>query len=109
MATVPSAFVHWASLLGEAHVLRSLLHGSLEEALAALAGTHAVMLAGCCVATNGAKLTRAGWCSLVAGSASGRGRAHGTACATSATGLRGLCAANTVNKKGSALKFVGLE
>lgn len=73
LATIPPAFVDRAGLFSEAHVLRALLHGPLEEALATLAGTHAVMLAGCCVATNRAKLARAGRCSLVAGSTSWRG------------------------------------
>lgn len=72
LATVSPALVHRTGSLGQAHVFGALLHGPLEEALATLAGAHAVMLTGRGVAAHGAKLARTRGCAFAAGAASGR-------------------------------------
>lgn len=105
LATVPPTFVHGAGFFGETHVLRALLHGPLEEALAALAGTHPVVLTRRRVAANGAQLARTRGRSLVAGSASGREGAHGTSGTASAPRLRRLRATTTVDEKKNSLTF----
>jgi len=56
LAAVAAPLVHRAVLVGQAHVLGVLLDGALEEALAALARPHAVVLAGGVVAADGAQL-----------------------------------------------------
>ena len=55
LAPVPPPLVHGAVLVRQTDVLGVLLNSSLEEALAALAGPHAVVLAGGVVSTHGAK------------------------------------------------------
>ena len=55
LAPVSSPLVHRAVLVGQADVLCILLNCPLEEALAALAGAHAVVLAGRVVAAHGAQ------------------------------------------------------
>lgn len=97
LATVSPAFVYRASLLGQAHVLGALLHGPLEEALAALACAHTVVLTGRGIAAHGAKLTRARRCAFATGAASGRRRTDSGTRGTAATRLRGIRAPTTVN------------
>lgn len=58
LAAVASALIHRAVALGETHVLGALLDGALEEAFAAFAGAHAVVLARRVVAAHGAQLRR---------------------------------------------------
>ena len=53
MATISSPFVHWAVLVRQADVLGVLLHGPLEEPLAALTGAHPIVLARRIVPTHG--------------------------------------------------------
>ena len=55
LAPVPPPLVHGAVLVRQTDVLGVLLNSSLEEALAALAGPHAVMLARGVVSAHGAK------------------------------------------------------
>jgi len=71
LAAISSALVHRAGFVGQAHVLGAFLHGPLEEALAALACTHAIMLAGRGVAAHSAELTRARGRAFSTGTASG--------------------------------------
>lgn len=96
LATVSPAFVHRTSFLGQAHILGALLHGPLEEALAALASAHTVVLARRGVATHGAELARARRCAFATGAASGRRRTDGGTRGTAAR-LRGIRAPTTVN------------
>lgn len=95
LTAISPALVHRASLLGQAHVLGALLHGPLEEALAALAGAYTVVLAGRGVAAHGAKLARARGCAFATGAASGRRRTDGGT--RGAARLRRLRAPTTVN------------
>jgi len=97
LTTVSPAFVYRASLLGQAHVLGALLHGPLEEALAALACTYTVMLTGRGVAAHGAELARARRCAFTTGAASGRRRTDSGTRGSAATRLRGIRAPTTVN------------
>ena len=53
LATVSSPLVHRAVLVRQADVLGVLLHGPLEEPLAALAGAHPIVLARRIVPTHG--------------------------------------------------------
>lgn len=98
LATVSPAFVYRASLLGQAHVFGALLHGPLEEALAALARAHAIVLTGRSIAAHGAELARAWRCAFATGTASGRWRTDGGTRGTAAAArLRGIRAPTTVN------------
>lgn len=98
LAAISPALVHRTGFVGQTHVLGAFLHGPLEEALAALASTHAIMLTGRGVAAHSAQLTRARGCAFSTGSASGRWRTDGGARgATAAARLRGLGAPTTVN------------
>ena len=58
LATVPSALVHGAVLVRKTDILGVLLDRPLEEALAALAGADAVVLAGGVVTAHGAEQGR---------------------------------------------------
>ena len=58
LAPVPPPLVHGAVLVRQTDVLGVLLDSSLEEALAALAGPHPVVLAGRVVATHRAQQRR---------------------------------------------------
>ena len=58
LAAVPSSLVDGAVLVGQADVLGVLLDGPLEEALAALAGPHPVVLAGRVVPAHCAQQAR---------------------------------------------------
>ena len=60
LATVSSPLVHRAVLVRQADVLGVLLHGPLEESLAALAGADAIVLAGSIVPTHGTQQVRRG-------------------------------------------------
>lgn len=99
LATVSPALVYRASLLGQADILGALLHGPLEEALAALACAHTVMLTGRGVAAHGAELARARRRAFATGAASGRRRTDGGTRGTAAAAarLRGIRAPTTVN------------
>ena len=55
LTSVSSAFVHRAVLVRQADILGVLLDGSLEEALAALAGADTVVLAGRVIPADGAE------------------------------------------------------
>lgn len=97
LATVSSPFVYRASFLCQAHIFRALLHGPLEEALAALACAHTVVLTGRGVAAHGAELARAWGCAFATGTASGRWRTDGGTRGTAAARLWGIRAPTTVN------------
>ena len=58
LAAVPPPLVHGAVLVRQTDVLGVLLNSSLEEALAALAGPHAVVLTRGVVPAHGAKQPR---------------------------------------------------
>ena len=58
LAAVAAALIDGTVAIGQTHVLGSLLHRSLEESLAALAGAHAVVLARRVVAAHAAQLRR---------------------------------------------------
>ena len=60
LATVSSPLVHRAVLVRQADVLGVLLHCPLEEALAALAGADAIVLARSIVPTHGTQQGRRG-------------------------------------------------
>ena len=62
LATVSSPLVHRAVLVRQADVLGVLLHCPLEEALAALTGADAVVLARSIVPTHGTQQGRGGLC-----------------------------------------------
>ena len=55
LTPISSAFVHRAVLVRQADILGVLLDGSLEEALAALAGADTVVLAGRVIPADGAE------------------------------------------------------
>lgn len=98
LATVSSAFIYRASLLGQAYIFGALLHGPLEEAFAALACAHTIMLTGRGVAAHGAELAWAWGCAFATGTASGRWRTDGgTRGPAAAARLRGIRAPTTVN------------
>ena len=59
LAAVPPPLVHGAVLVRQADVLGALLNRSLEEALAALAGSHPVVLTRGVVPAHGAQQARA--------------------------------------------------
>ena len=52
LTPVPPSFVHRTALVRQTDVFSILLYSSLEEPLAALAGPHPVVLAGCIVTTH---------------------------------------------------------
>ena len=56
LASVAAPLVDWTVLVSQANVLGVLLHRALEEAFAALAGAHAVVLASSVIAAHGAQL-----------------------------------------------------
>ena len=62
LAAISSSFVHRAVLVRQADVLGVLLHCPLEEALAALTGADAVVLARSIVPTHGTQQGRGGLC-----------------------------------------------
>jgi len=72
LATISSAFVYWASLLGQAHIFGALLYSSLEETLAALACAYTIVLTGRGVTAYSAELARTRRCAFATGTASGR-------------------------------------
>jgi hypothetical protein len=57
LAAIAATLVHRTVLLGQAHVLGVLLHGALEEALAALACSHTVVLTRGVVTAHSTQLT----------------------------------------------------
>lgn len=95
LTTVSPAFIYRASLLGQAHILGALLYSPLEEALAAFACAHTVVLTGRGVAAHSAELARAWRCTFATSTASGRWRTDSGTRGTAR--LRGIRAPTTVN------------
>ena len=58
LTSVPPSFVHRAALVGQTDIFSVLLDSSLEESLAALAGSHSVVLTGGIVSTHGTEQRR---------------------------------------------------
>ena len=58
LTSVPPSFVHRAALVCQTDIFSVLLDSPLEESLAALAGSHPVVLAGGVISTDGTEERR---------------------------------------------------